>query len=144
MSIAFPIGSRVVRSDGQPATVLSYDGTNYEIAYDEGGTGWWPTGSIDWLIVPSWMEFGTALMVDPAVNQMLGSVVQAAPGLYGGLIIGLQQAADGDHRAFLAAWAACRQMALIDNPLAAAVQAMAVDHDLPADFIAALLPPPQP
>lgn len=144
MSTTFPIGSRVARSDGLPAMVLSYDGTGYELAYDEGGVGWWPVGSIDWLIVPRWMEFGIALMVEPAVNQMLGSVMQAAPGLYGGLIIGLQQAADGDHRAFLAAWTACHQMALIDNTLAAAVQAMASDHDLPADFIAALLPTLQP
>lgn len=144
MSVAFPIGSRVIRSDGLPATVLGYDGTGYELAYDEGGTGWWPIGSINWLIVPRWVEFGTAVMVDAAVNAVLGSIVQAAPGLFGGLLIGLQQAADGDPRAFLAAWTTCRQLALIDNTLATAVQAMASDHDLPADFVAALLPPPQP
>jgi hypothetical protein len=138
MTTKFPIGSRVVRSDGLPATVIDSDNIGYSLSYDEGGYGWWPAGSIDWLVVPRWVEFGTAVMVDAAVNQMLGSIVQTAPGLFGGLIIGLQKAADGDPLAFLKAWTACRQMKLIDKQLAKSVQAIAAEHDLPDTFVTAL------
>lgn len=41
----FTINQRVNRIEDRDitsATVLSIDGDNIEIAYDEGGTGWWP------------------------------------------------------------------------------------------------------
>lgn len=89
---------------------------------------------------PRWLEFSTTLMADPAVNVMLGAVLTAAPGVYGGLTVGLNEASKGDTRLFLSAWGAAQQQGLISTELAAAVQERASDHDLPADFVAALLP----
>ena len=45
----FNVGDRVKRVEDQGttgATVLETDGENVLIAYDEGGTGWWPVSSI--------------------------------------------------------------------------------------------------
>ena len=39
------VGDRVNRLEDRDvtgATVLAVEGSNVEIAYDEGGTGWWP------------------------------------------------------------------------------------------------------
>ena len=45
----FNVGDRVKRVEDREttgATVLETDGENVLIAYDEGGTGWWPLSSI--------------------------------------------------------------------------------------------------
>lgn len=83
---------------------------------------------------PDWFEFSTALMSDPAVNAMLGAVLSVMPALYGGLTVGLNKAAEGDYRPYLYSWNGARQLSLISNDLASAVHAMAVDHNLPAEF----------
>jgi len=87
---------------------------------------------------PRWVDFSAAIMAMPAINVMLGAVLQAAPGLYGGLVVGLQQASEGDSRVFLNSWHAAIAMTLITEELIATVQGVAGDYDLPQEFIEAL------
>ena len=50
----FKIGDRVNRIEDREvtgATVIAIDGENCEIAYDEGGSGWWPYDALE-LIEP--------------------------------------------------------------------------------------------
>jgi hypothetical protein len=51
--MTFSIGQAVVRIEDRPqvaATVLkieeSWDDDNLELAYEEGGTGWWPASAV--------------------------------------------------------------------------------------------------
>lgn len=42
----FMVGDRVNRIEARDvvgATVIAVDGDNVELAYDEGGMGWWPS-----------------------------------------------------------------------------------------------------
>ena len=61
-------------------------------------------------IVPRWVDFSAVIMALPSVNLMLGEVLQNAPGLYGGLVVGLQNASEGDSRVFLNSWNAAYTM----------------------------------
>ena len=90
------------------------------------------------VIVPRWVDFSAALMAMPAINVMLGAVLQAAPGLYGGLVVGLQQASEGDSRVFLDSWHAAIAMTLVSEELITTVQGVAGEYDLPQEFIDAL------
>ena len=87
---------------------------------------------------PRWVEFSAAIMALPAINVMLGAVLQAAPGLYGGMVVGLQQASEGDSRVFLNSWHAAIAMALVSEELITMVQGLAAEYDLPQEFIDAL------
>jgi hypothetical protein len=87
---------------------------------------------------PRWVDFSAAIMAMPAINVMLGAVLQAAPGLYGGLVVGLQNASEGDSRVFLNSWHAAIVMALVGEELITTVQGVAGEYDLPQDFIDAL------
>jgi hypothetical protein len=103
-----------------------------------------PKEQADWRkqnVTPRWVEFSTTVMGDPAVNTMLGALIQNVPGLYGGLTVGLQQASVGDTRTFLYAWSAARSRGFVSNELATAVAAMAVNTDLPEEFVSALTSP---
>jgi hypothetical protein len=88
--------------------------------------------------VPRWVDFSAAIMAMPAINVMLGAVLQAAPGLYGGLVVGLQNASEGDSRVFLNSWHAAIAMALVSEELITTVQGVAGEYDLPQEFIDAL------
>jgi hypothetical protein len=51
--MTFSVGQAVVRIEARPqvaATVLviveSWEGENLELAYEEGGTGWWPASAV--------------------------------------------------------------------------------------------------
>ena len=90
------------------------------------------------VIVPRWVDFSAALMAMPAINVMLGAVLQAAPGLYGGLVVGLQSASEGDIRVFLNSWHAAIAMTLVSEELITTVQGVAGEYDLPQEFIDAL------
>jgi hypothetical protein len=92
-------------------------------------------------IVPRWVDFSAVIMALPSVNLMLGEVVQNAPGLYGGLFVGLQNASEGDSRVFLNSWNAAYTMGLISPELITTVQEIAGEYDLPEAFIEALEPP---
>jgi len=87
---------------------------------------------------PRWVDFSAAIMAMPAINVMLGAVLQAAPGLYGGLVVGLQNASEGDSRVFLNSWHAAIAMVLVSEELITTVQGVAGEYDLPQEFIDAL------
>jgi hypothetical protein len=87
---------------------------------------------------PRWVDFSAAIMAMPAINVMLGAVLQAAPGLYGGLVVGLQNASEGDSRVFLNSWNASYAMGLVTEELITTVQGVAGEYDLPQEFIDAL------
>jgi hypothetical protein len=87
---------------------------------------------------PRWVDFSAAIMAMPAINVMLGAVLQAAPGLYGGLVVGLQNASEGDSRVFLNSWNAAFAMGLLSAELITTVQGVAGEYDLPQEFIDAL------
>jgi hypothetical protein len=87
---------------------------------------------------PRWVDFSAAIMAMPAINVMLGAVLQAAPGLYGGLVVGLQNASEGDSRVFLNSWHAAIEMTLVSEELITTVQEIAGEYDLPQEFIDAL------
>ena len=91
-------------------------------------------------IVPRWVDFSAVIMAHPSVNLMLGEVLQNAPGLYGGLVVGLQNASEGDSRVFLNSWNAAYTMGLISPELITTVQEIAGEYDLPEAFIGALEP----
>ena len=91
-------------------------------------------------IVPRWVDFSAVIMALPSVNLMLGEVLQNAPGLYGGLVVGLQNASEGDSRVFLNSWNAAYTMGLISSELITTVQEIAGEYDLPEAFIGALEP----
>jgi hypothetical protein len=84
------------------------------------------------------VDFSAAIMAMPAINVMLGAVLQAAPGLYGGLVVGLQNASEGDSRVFLNSWNAAYAMGLLSAELITTVQGVASEYDLPQEFIDAL------
>jgi hypothetical protein len=88
---------------------------------------------------PRWVDFSAAIMAMPAINVMLGAVLQAAPGLYGGLVVGLQNASEGDSRVFLNSWHAAIAMTLVSEELISTVQGVAGEYDLPQEFIDSLL-----
>jgi hypothetical protein len=87
---------------------------------------------------PRWVDFSAIAMSLPAINVMLGAVLQAAPGLYGGLVVGLQNASEGDSRVFLNSWNAAFAMGLLSAELITTVQGIAGEYDLPESFIDAL------
>ena len=89
---------------------------------------------------PRWVDFSAAIMAMPAINVMLGAVLQAAPGLYGGLVVGLQNASEGDSRVFLNSWRSAIALGLITEELITTVQGIAGEYDLPQEFIDALVP----
>jgi len=89
---------------------------------------------------PRWVDFSAVIMALPAINVMLGAVLQAAPGLYGGLVVGLQNASEGDSRVFLNSWNAAFAMGLLSAELITTVQEIAAEYDLPEAFIEALEP----
>jgi hypothetical protein len=89
-------------------------------------------------VVPRWVDFSAAIMAMPAINIMLGAVLQAAPGLYGGLVVGLQNASEGDSRVFLNSWHSAIAMTLVSEELITTVQGVAGEYDLPQEFIDAL------
>ena len=87
---------------------------------------------------PRWVDFSAAIMAMPAINVMLGAVLQAAPGLAGGMWVGLDKASEGDSRVFLNAWTTSYAMGLLSAELIATVQQLAAEYDLPEAFIEAL------
>ena len=89
---------------------------------------------------PRWVDFSAVVMSLPAINVMLGAVLQAAPGLYGGLVVGLQNASEGDSRVFLNSWNASYAMDFIAPALITTVQELATEYDLPQTFIDSLAP----
>ena len=87
---------------------------------------------------PRWVDFSAIVMSLPAINIMLGAVLQAAPGLAGGMWVGLDKASEGDSRVFLNAWTTSYAMVLLSAELITTVKGIAGEYDLPEAFIDAL------
>ena len=87
---------------------------------------------------PRWQQFGAAVWAMAEVNQLLATALQSAPALAMALPVGLGQAAQGDQSTFVHAWQAARAAGLVADELVTALQTLAVAHDLPAEFVAAL------
>lgn len=85
---------------------------------------------------PQWIAFSDALPAD--VNALLAQAQTIDHRLYLGLGVGLGKAADGDARVFLGAWQKARGAGLIPLEMIEQIQALAVAHDLPAEFVAGL------
>jgi hypothetical protein len=119
-----------------PYTELTYDAATEQLLWVDGA---YVIEALPPSIpTPRWVDFSAAIMAMPAVNVMLGAVLQAAPGLYGGLVVGLQNASEGDSRVFLNSWHAAIAMTLISEELITTVQGVAGEYDLPQEFIDAL------
>jgi hypothetical protein len=88
-----------------------------------------------------WLEFGAALAADPAINQFVATIAQAAPVLHLMIGVGLGQAAKGDVRTFLEAWGLGLAAEMIPADLQQHLVAMASGYDLPQRFIDGLNPP---
>ena len=85
---------------------------------------------------PQWIAFYEALPND--VNVLLSSAQAIDQRLYLGLGVGLGVATLGDQRGFLRAWGTALAAGLIPPEMVAGLQALAVAHDLPAEFVAGL------
>lgn len=85
---------------------------------------------------PQWIAFNDALPAD--VNALLAQAQTLDHRLYGGLMVGLGKAADGDARVFLSAWQKARLAGLIQPEMVTQIQALATAYDLPVEFIAGL------
>lgn len=91
--------------------------------------------------IPRWVEFSAAAMSDAAINEMLGGLISAAPGLYGGMIVGLKDASIGDSTVFVSSWKAAFDSDLVSDAALERVGELAEEYDLPQDFIDSLFPP---
>ena len=85
---------------------------------------------------PRWIAFNEALPND--VNTLLQQAQSIDHRLYGGLMVGLGKAADGESRVFLGAWQKARGAGLIPPEMVAGLQMLAAAHDLPEEFISGL------
>jgi hypothetical protein len=88
---------------------------------------------------PRWIAFGDVVMAAPEIKALLNqAIVLGESPLAMGLGVGLGKAADGDSRVFLGAWQKARAGGLVAAELVAGIQALAVSHDLPPEFVAGL------
>ncbi len=83
-----------------------------------------------------WIPFWAALPAD--VDTLLSTARSVSQRLGASLEVGLGKAADGDSRVFLGAWQQATAIGLVTPELAAGVQALAVIHDLPPEFVAGM------
>ena len=87
---------------------------------------------------PRWVEFAEAVTSDPAVAELYENAPRVlAHNLTGGLLQAVNQR---DPRTFATAWNKARAALLVPPPLEQAILALAVAHDLPEEFVAALGP----
>ena len=92
---------------------------------------------------PRWLEFVGAMAESPEQNAFVVALSTAAPILERMMSVGLGQAAQGDTTTFLAAWSKGMAIGAINPETAAGVAQLAAGFDLPAEFLAALLPEPE-
>lgn len=90
---------------------------------------------------PRWIEFSNALPAE--VDALLTAAQTVSPRLALALGVGLGKAADGDSRVFVSAWQTALGLGLISSELVDVLQGLAVQFDLPAEFVAGLAGPQQ-
>lgn len=82
---------------------------------------------------PNWELFGLALL---SGVQELDALLEVAPKrLYGGLLLGLQQATENKANIFLRAWSSARRAGMASAQLVSSVKQVAVGCHLPEDFV---------
>jgi len=85
---------------------------------------------------PRWVEFGEAVTSDQEIAQLYETAPRIlAHSLTGGL---LQAVNTSDPRTFASAWGKARASGLVSAQLLAAVQTLAIAHDLPTEFVEGL------
>jgi hypothetical protein len=89
---------------------------------------------------PRWQEFRAALRGMQDLQVLVATLAQVDPIGHLAIGVGLGQAAQGDTSTFTGVWAELLAAGLVTPAMAAAVAAMAVTFDLPAEFVAALAP----
>jgi hypothetical protein len=85
---------------------------------------------------PQWIEFWAAL--PPEIDALLLAAHQASPKLELSLGVGLGLSLFQEPRVFLGAWAEAMAVGLVPAEMAQGIQALAVAHHLPAEFVAGL------
>jgi hypothetical protein len=85
---------------------------------------------------PQWIEFWAAL--PPEIDALLLAAHQASPKLELSLGVGLGLSLFQEPRVFLGAWAEAMAVGLVPPEMAQGIQALAVAHHLPAEFVAGL------
>jgi hypothetical protein len=85
---------------------------------------------------PQWIEFWAAL--PPEIDALLLAAHQASPKLELSLGVGLGLSLFQEPRVFLGAWAQAMAVGLVPVEMAQDIQALAVAHHLPAEFVAGL------
>ena len=85
---------------------------------------------------PEWIAFQDALPAE--IDQLLAAIQPVSLKLTLALGVGLGKAADGDSRVFINAWQQAIAAGFISAELIAAIQALAVQYHLPAEFVASL------
>lgn len=92
-------------------------------------------------LVADWVGFSAAAMSDPAVNEMLAGLISSAPGLYGGIIVGLKDASNGDSKIFVNSWNAALGLDLISDAVIDRISTLVSEYNLPQEFVDSLFPP---
>lgn len=113
-----------------PATqALSWNGTSFDVVPLPPAP---PT--------PRWVDFSAAAMSDAVINEMLAGLIASAPGLYGGMIVGLKDASNGDSTIFVNTWKAASEANLISDAAIEKISALVGEYDLPQEFVDSLFP----
>lgn len=90
--------------------------------------------------MPEWQAFRAALRTIPELQDLVRALATADPIAHLALGVGLGQTAQGDSTTFLSTWGELLAEGAVPPALAAAVQALAASHHLPAEFVEALNP----
>ena len=85
---------------------------------------------------PEWIAFQDALPAE--IDQLLAAIQPVSLKLTLALGVGLGKAADGDPRVFINAWQLAIASGFVSAELITAIQALAVQYHLPAEFVSAL------
>jgi hypothetical protein len=86
---------------------------------------------------PDWMNFGIELAANPLISALYDNIPNA---LASGLSIGLAEASKGDTRLFVGLWQRVLSVGGISPELLGEIGALAHQFNLPAAFIAELMP----
>jgi hypothetical protein len=81
---------------------------------------------------PDWKSFATDAMTDEDVNSMLSTLLTQSPGLYGGIVVGLGQAGQGDPRMFTTSWAILMNTGLVSPSVMQTLQNLFTTYNIPA------------
>lgn len=87
---------------------------------------------------PDWMSFGIELAANPAISELYDRIPTA---LANGLSIGLSEASKGDTRLFIGLWQRVLATGGVSAELLGEIGALAYQFNLPAGFVAQMMPP---